>query len=196
MNANRFFNILTGAGFGFIGVGTFLTSCLFTVNGGERAILFDRLKGVLPRIYGEGFHFMIPIIQTPKFYEIRVMPKVYTSKTGTRDLQTVNISMRILFKPNEHNLDKIFLKYGENYEERVLPSLTNEVLKAVIAMYDALELLIKREDVSIQIKRLLTQRAKDFNIIINDVAITELTFQEAFNEAIERKQMAQQVAEE
>eukprot|EP00826_Nyctotherus_ovalis_P016691 TRINITY_DN14847_c0_g1_i5.p1 TRINITY_DN14847_c0_g1~~TRINITY_DN14847_c0_g1_i5.p1 ORF type:complete len:197 (-),score=49.40 TRINITY_DN14847_c0_g1_i5:354-944(-) len=195
MNANRFFNLLTGAGVGFIGAGLVLTNCLFTVNGGERAILFDRFKGVLPKVYGEGFHFMVPAIQTPKFYEIRVKPRVFTTVTGTKDLQMVNVTLRILFRPNPAKIKEIFLQYGENYEERILPSLTNEVLKSVMAMYDALELLVEREQVSTRIKSTLATRAKDFNILIDDVAITELTFQEKFNEAIESKQIAQQKAE-
>lgn len=192
MNASRFFNLLTGAGISFIGAGAFLTGCLFTVNGGERAIIFDTFKGVLPKIYGEGFHFRIPVIQTPKFYEIRTMPKVFTSSTGTKDLQTVNVSLRVLYRPNEKYLDQIFLKLGENYEERVLPSLTNEVLKNVLASYNALELLVDREQISSRIKKTLSLRASEFNIFIDDVALTELTFQEKFSDAIEEKQIAQQ----
>jgi regulator of protease activity HflC (stomatin/prohibitin superfamily) len=47
----------------------------------------------------------------------------------------------------------------------------NEVAKAVVAHYTASELLIKRDQVSNQIKSLLTARAREFNIIINEVSI-------------------------
>jgi regulator of protease activity HflC (stomatin/prohibitin superfamily) len=36
----------------------------------------------------------------------------------------------------------------QDYDERVLPSIVNEVTKAVVAKYNAAELLTKREDVS------------------------------------------------
>ena len=48
------------------------------------------------------------------------------------DLQTVNITLRVLFRPEETQLPKIFTTLGIDYEDRVLPSVTNEVLKAVV----------------------------------------------------------------
>lgn len=43
------------------------------------------------------------------------------------DLQMVNISLRILFRPQERNLPDMFRSYGTDFDERVLPSVANEV---------------------------------------------------------------------
>lgn len=48
------------------------------------------------------------------------------------DLQNVNITLRILFRPVPDQLPKIYTTLGVDYDERVLPSITNEVLKAVV----------------------------------------------------------------
>ena len=48
------------------------------------------------------------------------------------DLQNVNITLRILFRPQVPVLPKIYTNLGVDYDERVLPSITNEVLKAVV----------------------------------------------------------------
>ena len=48
------------------------------------------------------------------------------------DLQTINITLRILYRPRAEFLPKIFSNLGMDYEERVLPSITNEVLKSVV----------------------------------------------------------------
>lgn len=48
------------------------------------------------------------------------------------DLQNVNITLRILFRPVTNQLPRIFTSIGEDYDERVLPSITTEVLKAVV----------------------------------------------------------------
>lgn len=48
------------------------------------------------------------------------------------DLQNVNITLRILFRPMTTQLPRIFTSIGEDYDERVLPSITTEVLKAVV----------------------------------------------------------------
>lgn len=48
--------------------------------------------------------------------------------------------------------------------KKVLPALTNEVSKAIIAKYDAETLLKNRESVSVEIKNELVNRAKVFNL--------------------------------
>jgi prohibitin 1 len=40
---------------------------------------------------------------------------------------------------------------GTSYDERVLPSIGNEVLKATVAQFDAAELITQREVVSVPI---------------------------------------------
>ena len=49
--------------------------------------------------------------------------------------------------------------------------------------------------VSLLIRRQLTDRAKDFNIILDDVSITELSFGKEYAAAVEAKQIAQQEAQ-
>lgn len=48
---------------------------------------------------------------------------------------------------------------GEDWDERVLPSIVNEVLKATVAQYNAESLLTKREMVSRQVRESLRSRA-------------------------------------
>jgi regulator of protease activity HflC (stomatin/prohibitin superfamily) len=45
------------------------------------------------------------------------------------------------------------------------------------------------------IRKTLENRAKDFKIIVDDVAITEMAFGKEFTHAVELKQIAQQEAE-
>lgn len=51
------------------------------------------------------------------------------------DLQTINITLRILYRPEAQILPKIYTNLGLDYEERVLPSITNEVLKSVVVSW-------------------------------------------------------------
>lgn len=105
---------------------------MFLVDGGERAVLFDRFRGVLKQVSGEGTHLKIPFIQYPQIMDIRARPRVISSVTGTKDLQTVNISLRVLSRPQEAFLPTIYSTLGVDFDDRVLPSVGNEVLKAVV----------------------------------------------------------------
>ena len=111
------------------------------------------------------------------------------------DLQTVNISLRVLFRPDSTKLDEIYRYIGQDYDARVLPSVVNEVLKATVARYDASQLTTQRDQVSMKIRASLNERLKDFYIVLDDVSITELAFGQEFSRAIEEKQIAMQEAE-
>jgi prohibitin 1 len=180
-----------------LAVGAFtVNTCLFDVDGGERAVMFDTLRGgILPHVIGEGTHFMIPVIQRPLIFDVRTRPREIPSVTGTKDLQMVNIKLRVLWRPIVEDLPKLYRELGVDYDERVLPSIGNEVLKAVVAQYNAEELLSKRAEVSDRIKEELQKRARNFHLTLDDVAITHLTFGREFMKAIESKQVASQEAE-
>jgi prohibitin 1 len=178
------------------GAGMFVNSeFLYNVDGGERVVIFDRFRGIVPDVKGEGTHLKIPYVQYPTYFDIRSKPRIINTTTGTKDLQTINIALRILSRPDETQLHVILDKIGIDYDERILPSIGNEVLKAVVAQYNADQLLTMRESVSKQISDELAQRAKQFHVLLDDVSITHLTFGQEYTQAIEFKQVAQQEAE-
>jgi len=172
-----------------------LSQAIYQVEGGCRAIKFHRIGGVGKDIYTEGLHFNLPWFQKPIIYDVRTKPNQISSPTGSKDLQTVNVTLRVLSRPDASMLPKIYQNLGTDYNERVLPSIVNEVLKSVVAKFNASQLITQRPQVSAMIREQLIERARDFNIILDDVSITDLSFSPVYTAAVEAKQVAQQEAQ-
>jgi len=170
-------------------------SVIYNVPAGHRGVIYDKFRGVLPKEDSEGTHFYIPVIQEPIIMDITTRPREVPVTTGSKDMQQINISLRVLFRPKRSALSNIYKEIGLDYEERVMPSIVTEVLKTVIAKYDASELITQRTRVSTAINELLEERAAKFNLILDDISIVHLTFGREFSQAVEFKQVAQQDAE-
>lgn len=168
---------------------------IYDVKGGSRAVIFDRFYGVKKDVVGEGTHFLIPWLQKAVLFDVRTKPRNITTTTGSKDLQMVSLTLRVLHRPEVPQLPRVYQSLGLDYDERVLPSIGNEVLKSIVAQFDAAELITQREIVSAKIREDLRKRADEFNIQLEDVSITHMTFGKEFTKAVEQKQIAQQDAE-
>merc|ERR1712183_294350 len=120
-----------------VGVGAYvgLQQSMYTVDGGHRAIMFNRIGGIQDYSLTEGLHFRLPWLQYPIIYDIRARPRKISSPTGSKDLQMVNISLRVLSRPDALNIPAMHKELGVDYDEKVLPSICIEVLKAVVAKF-------------------------------------------------------------
>lgn len=84
------------------------SASIYDVKGGQRAVIFDRLRGVSDQVVNEGTHFLVPWLQRAVMYDVRTKPRSISTTTGSKDLQMVSLTLRVLHRPDVGMLPKIY----------------------------------------------------------------------------------------
>ncbi|MEK8129094.1 prohibitin family protein [Paenibacillus filicis] len=163
------------------------------VEAGHRGVVLQ-LGAVQPQVLEEGLHFKIPFIQTVIPVEIRVQKAETSQVSASRDLQTVTTTMAVNYHLDGTTVNNLYRTVGMEYRGRIVDPAIGESLKAVTAQYTAEDLISKRSEVSAKVKEALAAKLSMYNMILDEINITEFKFSEEFDRAIEQKQIAEQQA--
>jgi len=172
-----------------------LASFFAIVNAGERGILL-KFGAVQPIVLEEGIHPIIPIVHTVKKLSVRVQSQEITAEASSRDLQDVytDVALNWHIVPEETYL--IFQQIGEQDAiiQHIINPAVEEVLKAVMAMYTAEEIITKRGQVKTGVDQALIERLRPYHIAVDDISLVHVHFSNRFSDAVEAKQVAEQEA--
>lgn len=162
-----------------------------TIKSGEIG-LKSRFGQIVSQTTQEGIQFKVPYIEKVTKVNMKVQKADITSSSATKDLQDVSISFAINYQLQADKVMDLYKTVGASYVETILQPATQEALKNVTSKYTAEELITKRSEVSQQIIQDLSAKVNKYGIIINELNIIDLNFSEAYNKAIEDKQVAEQ----
>lgn len=163
------------------------------VEAGHRGIVLQ-LGAVQPQVLDEGLHFIVPFIQSVVPVEVRVQKAESSQVSASRDLQTVTTTVAVNYHLNGTTVNTLYQNVGMEYKARIVDPAISESLKAVTAQYTAEDLISKRSEVSGKVKETLTTKLALYNMVLDEINITEFKFSEEFDRAIEQKQIAEQQA--
>lgn len=169
-------------------------SAFHIVPAGHRGVKFNMLKGVTPISYSEGFAWKVPFLETFIDVDVRIDKVEHQASAASKDLQMVAATIALNFHPDPDKAYALYQSIGLSYRERVIDPAIQESVKAVTALYTAEELVTRREEVKAKIQESLVRRLSRDNIIATELNLTDFQFSRSFNEAIESKQTAEQLA--
>jgi len=164
------------------------------VGAGERGVVFNQFHGVDQKILGEGFSFIVPVVERIIKMDVRIRKSDTRATAASKDLQTVGTEIVLNFHLFPDKVNKIYQEIGLDYEKRIIDPAVQEIVKAVCAEFTAEELITKRQLVKDEIKTSLHKRLMTSHISLDELNITDFQFSKIFNEAIESKQTAEQLA--
>ena len=140
----------------------------------------------------EGFHVKAPFVQEVVKINNRITKLEVTTEAFSKDLQTVSSALAINYRVDSKKSCDIYKNVGRDYESVLLTPAVNEVLKAITAQYTAEESVTNRAIISDGLITGLNEKLNGAGLYVTDVNILNFDFSEAFINAIEEKQVAQQ----
>ena len=87
---------------------------IYTIEPGHIGLIYSRFGGLDEnRRLREGINFVIPWFQRAIVYDVRTRPQPIETQSGSKDLQMVQISLRVLFRPDVQNLTTVYRRLGK-----------------------------------------------------------------------------------
>lgn len=156
---------------------------------------FGRITG---KEMNAGLNWKIPLVENVTRMDTKIKRADVNAEAGTKDLQTVNITIVLNYHILSSDASDIFSQLGDDdtlYEKVIFPAI-QEVVKSTVSQYKAEELLTKRDEVKTVLDKKLSERLLTYWVQIDTVSLTDVRFSEEFNTAIEAKQVAEQLSQQ
>ena len=175
---------------GFIALIVLLSSTV-VVDAGHTGVVLT-LGKVEDKVLSEGMHLKIPFVQRVVQIDNRIVKLEVETEAFSKDLQTVDTTLAINYRIDANKSYYVFKNIGSNYENILIVPAVNEVLKAITSRYTAEESVSNRALISEGLVQGLNNKLNASGLYVTDVNIIDFDFSEAFIQAIEEKQVAQQ----
>lgn len=160
------------------------------VNAGYAGVV-DYFGDVKDQPLKPGFHIT-------KYFEhvhpvsIRTEKTTYTVEAFSSDIQQVVMTISVNSNVSEDSAGVLYKKVGMKYKDTLLEPKIQENSKVVISKYTAEALIENREKLSGEVLEKMKKDISPYGINVTSVSIENLDFTDAFESAVEAKQVATQ----
>ena len=164
-----------------------------TVPVGSTGILLTFGKVEDGKALSEGLHIKLPLVQRIVSMDNRVKKLELNTEAFSKDIQTVSATLAVNYRLQAEKSFAIYKTHGTQYEQNIIVPAAHEVLKSVCAQYTAEELISKRAESSDMMRDELDGKLSGMGITVTDFNIIDFDFSDEFINAVEAKQVAEQV---
>lgn len=172
-----------------IGIIFFANSCA-SIPAGHTGILTTFGK-VEDKVLTEGFNWKSPFQKVIKM-DNRTQKTTETFQAFSSDIQEVDILLAVNYSINQETAQKLYRTVGTEYYQNIVYPRLLEGTKAIFAEYTAEQLISNRETLSEQIANIIVPSVSQYGIVVSSIMVQNIDFTDAFTNAVEAKQVAQQ----
>jgi len=156
---------------------------------GHVSCIYDRGRGVLPKVWGPGLHLKIPFWQIAKLFNAQIVEYTITEgfdlnqkealgdksiNTSSQDGKLIQVEGSILFKINKTLAPQIWENIGENFISKVIRPVSRSRIRSVISGVTVAQLTAYQTQVEKKIKEELNTIFKDKGLICEGFLLSEV----------------------
>jgi len=155
-----------------------------SVPPGHIACIYDRGRGVLPRVWGPGLHLKIPFWQIAKLFNAQILE--YNIRNGfdtvnkeslgdtpitalTRDGKEITMEGSILFRINKRQAPQLWENVGDNFVSKVVRPISRNTIGKVLSEFEYEAIASHRSDVEQRLVEALNQEFSNKGLICEGV---------------------------
>ncbi len=160
-----------------------------SVPPGHVACVYDRGRGVLPRVWGPGLHLKLPFWHVAKLFNAQILE--YSIRrdfdlshkealgdlpviTSTQDGKDISIEASILFRIDRHNAPELWENMGENVVSKVVRPFSRSRIASVFAQFTLDEIKKNRSQIETIIKDDLNQNFRNRGLNCEGFLLSEV----------------------
>lgn len=152
-----------------------------------------RFGQVQDTVIQEGLNFKMPYVEKIVKIDCKTQKCEYEMEASSKDLQKVsNIKVAVNYNVDKSKANTLYREIGKDFKGVIIEPAIYESVKQGMSQYTAEELIAKRSEVSNVIVTLLTDKLESRGIAITALNITDFSFSQEFDDAIEKKQVTEQ----
>ncbi len=175
---------------GLLGLLLILGGCIASVPTGHTGVV-TTFGSVEDYTYEAGIHFKSPVPRVICM-DNRTQKSDLELTAFSSDIQEVSVRFSMNYQISKENAQNIYKTIGTAYYETVVAPRIQETVKTVFAKYTAENLISSRSVLSEQITQILSDRLAEYNIVVVSTSVENIDFSDAFTDAVEAKQVAEQ----
>lgn len=180
------------------GIVSICLGCIRTVPTGVTGVV-TKFGEVQPYTYEAGIHWTSPFISVIKMdNKIQKQtlqmggPNAEIAGAFSSDIQEVWVTYTLNYQINKENAQEIYKTVGVDYYDVLIKPQVLSAVKEVVSRYNAETLIVKMGTLNDEIEQELRTNLEGTNIIVVSTALEDLDFKDAFTDAVEAKQVAEQ----
>lgn len=166
---------------------------IFTIVGPQQKALVVRL-GSINRVLDSGLHFKMPLMEKTVKMDTSTQAVKGTELAYSKDGQTVSFEATVNYAIQTGEITNIYKEFKKDYEDRIILPAIKEAIKTVASKYTAQGIIDNRPILSKEMRESLITLVSDKGFDISGVTITNIDFDDEYEESIKQKQIAEQNA--